>query len=248
MSDRAPDRGAGQRYLDIAADLVGRLAAAAWPQIDAAAALLTESLASGGTLHAFGSGHSHLLAEELFYRAGGLARVRPILFEGLMLHGDAPMSTTLERLPGLGAVLAEHHPMARGDVLLLASNSGANEVSCELAQLARTMGVWTIGITSLAHATSDAGRAPGRPRLHELVDLAIDNGGGVGDAAVRVDGLTPRVGPTSTVIGAAIVNALVAETVERLVARGVTPELFTSSNVAGGDGANAALLAGERRP
>jgi uncharacterized phosphosugar-binding protein len=247
MTRPVPAQGAGQRYLATAAELVTRLLAETWPRIDAAASLMTDSLAQGGTLHAFGSGHSHLLAEELFYRAGGLARVRPILFEGLMLHADAPLSTSLERLAGLGAVLAEHHPMARRDVLLLASNSGANEVSCELAQLARTMGVWTIGITSLHHATSAAGRAPGRPRLHELVDVAIDNGGIAGDAAISVEGVGARVGPTSTVVGAAIVNALVAETVERLVARGIAPELFTSSNVAGGDAANALALDALRR-
>jgi uncharacterized phosphosugar-binding protein len=233
---------AGLRYLAVAERLVARLAHEEWPRIDAAAALLTESLAADGVLHAFGSGHSHMFAEELFYRAGGLVRVRPILVEGLMLHASAPMSTAMERLSGLAAVIHADHPMAPGDVLLIASNSGGNAVSRELAQLAREGGVRTIGITSLRHATSDAVRGRGGPRLHELVDVAIDNGGEVGDAAIAVDGLASRVGPTSTVVGAAIVNALVAEVVERLVARGVVPEVFASSNVAGGDAVNQRYL------
>ncbi len=125
-----------------------------------------------------------------------------------------------------------------GDVLLIASNSGGNAVSTELARLARERGVHTIGITSLAHATSAQARSSGGPRLHQLVDIAIDNGGVLGDAAVAIDGLAPRVAPTSTVVGAAIVNALVAEVVERLVRQGIVPELYTSSNVTGGDAAN----------
>lgn len=237
-----PPRSAGHRYLDTLQGLLDRLEGETWPAIDAAAALVTEALATGHDLHAFGSGHSHMLAEELFYRAGGLVRVRPILFEGLMLHASAPLSTALERLPGLAAALHDDHPMQAGDVLLIASNSGGNAVTVELARLARAEGVGVIAITSLHHATSTESRTPGTPRLHEVADVVIDNGGVVGDASVAVAGLASRVAPTSTVLGAAIVNTLVAEVAERLVARGVVPDVFTSGNVAGGDAANGRLL------
>ena len=230
---------AGRRYLAIAGSLVERLATTEWPRIEAAATAMADALAAGHVLHAFGSGHSHMLAEEMFYRAGGLVRVRPILFDGLMLHASALLSTALERLPGLAAALVDDHPMEVGDVLVIASNSGSNAVTVDLARLARAAGVWVIAITSLGHATSPQARAKGGPRLHEIADLVIDNGGVVGDAAVQIEGLATRVAPTSTVVGAAIVEALVAEVVERLVARGIVPEVYASSNVAGGDAANA---------
>lgn len=233
---------AGRRYLRIAGDLVARLAAEEWPRIDAAATLICDALAAGRTLHAFGSGHSHMLAEELYYRAGGLVRVKPILFEGLMLHASAPLSTTLERLPGLAAAILADHPMSPGDALIICSNSGGNAVTRELAGLAREAGIRTVAITSLRHATSAAARDQGGPRLHQLVEVAIDNGGVTGDAAVEIEGLATRVAPTSTVAGAAILNALVAEAAERLVRRGVAPEVFSSSNVAGGDAHNQQLL------
>jgi uncharacterized phosphosugar-binding protein len=229
---------AGQRYLAIASDLVTRLGTDEWPRIDQAAALITDAIASGGHLHAFGSGHSHMLAEELYYRAGGLVGVRPMLFEGLMLHASARLSTALERMPGLAAALLDDHPAQPGDVLLIASNSGGNAVTTELAGLARARGIRTICLTSLRHATSDETRARVGPRLHEIVDVAIDNGGEVGDAAVDVPGVPTRVGPTSTVVGAAILNALVAEVVERLIQRGVVPPVYASSNLEGGDEAN----------
>jgi uncharacterized phosphosugar-binding protein len=233
---------AGRRYLAEAGRLVDRLAAAEWPNLDAAATLVADALARGGEIHAFGTGHSHMLAEELFYRAGGFVRVRPILFEGLMLHADAELSTTLERLPGLAAAIVEQHPMAAGDVLIIASNSGGNAVVSELAALARAHGVSVIAIVSRAHATSTAARAHGRANLREIADVVIDNGGAAGDAAVAVDGLERRVGPTSTVVGAAALNAIVAEAAERLVTRGIQPDVFLSSNLEGGDAANERLL------
>jgi uncharacterized phosphosugar-binding protein len=242
MTDTITTATAGRRYLAEAARLLDRLAAQEWPALDAAAQLVADALAGGGDLHACGTGHSHMLAEELFYRAGGLVRVRPILFEGLMLHADAELSTSLERLPGLAAAILEQHPIEPGDVLVVASNSGGNAVVGELAALARARGVPVIAILSRTHATSAAARTAGGTNLRNHADVVIDNGGATGDAAVAIDGFGQRVGPTSTVVGAAALNAIVAEAVERLVARGVQPEVFLSSNVDGGDEVNARLL------
>ena len=210
-----------------------------WPRIEAAATVIAEALAAGRAIHAFGSGHSHMLAEEMFYRAGGLVRVRPILFEGLMLHASAPLSTALERLPGLAAALLDDHPMARRRRAASSPPTpAATPWPWTLRVWPRAAGVHTIALTSLGHATSSEARDQGAPRLHEVAELVIDNGGVVGDAAVDIAGLPGRVAPTSTVVGAAIIEALVAEVVERLVARGIVPEVYASSNVAGGDAVN----------
>lgn len=233
-----PKVSAGRRYLRTAIDLIARLQLGEWPQLERAAALVADALAAGGTVHTFGSGHSHMLAEEAFYRAGGLVHVRPILFEGLMLHTSAPLSTLLERLPGLATALLDDHSVTHGDALIIASNSGSNAVITEMAVRARERGLRTIAITSLGHAKSEASREQAGRRLHELVDVAIDNGGVVGDAAIDVESVPMRVAPTSTVVGAAIVNAIVAEAVERLARRGIVADVLTSSNVAGGDAQN----------
>jgi uncharacterized phosphosugar-binding protein len=233
---------AGQRYLRHLSGLLERLEREQWPHIRSAATIIAETMAAGRTLHAFGSGHSHMLTEELFYRAGGFVRVRPILFEGLMLHASAPLSTSLERVPGLASAILDDHVVEAGDAMLIASNSGSNAVVTEMAREARRRGLRVMAITSLEHATSDAARQGSGPRLHELVDVAIDNGGMVGDAAIELEGLPSRVAPTSTVVGAAIANALVAEVCELLLAMGIVPEVFTSANVLGGDDANAEHL------
>jgi len=232
----------GLRYLGVAGRLIERLVTDEWPNIRAAAELVAEALEGGRPVHVFGTGHSHMLAEELFYRAGGLVRVSPILFEGLMLHASAPLSTSLERLPGLAEALLLDHPVEQGDVLIIASNSGSNAVTSELAQRARGTGARVIALTSLTHATSAAARPTQLPRLHELADVVIDNGGCVGDAAIDIAGFGQKVAPTSTVVGAAILNAMVAEAVGLLVHRGVTPDVYASSNTQGGDDVNARFV------
>ena len=231
-------RSSGLAYLGLVADLVERLGRDEWPALRRAAELIADALAGGRTIHAFGTGHSHMLAEELYYRAGGLVRVRPILFEGLMLHASAPLSTSLERLPEIADALFVDQGVVAGDVLIVASNSGSNAVASRLVQRTQEVGARVVAVTSLRHATSADARSNDLPRLHELADVVIDNGGVVGDAAIDVTGFDRRVGPTSTVVGAAILNAIVAEAVELLVARGISPDVYASSNTEGGDAAN----------
>src|SRR5204863_716460 len=101
--------------------------------INQSAEWLGEALANDHWLYAFGTGHSHMLAEEIFYRAGGLARAAPILDDRLMLHQQAIEATLLERREGYSADLLKFYPVERGDILIVASNSGRNPVPIELA-------------------------------------------------------------------------------------------------------------------
>jgi uncharacterized phosphosugar-binding protein len=66
-------------------------------KIEQAAEWIADSLANEGFIYTSGTGHSHIFAEEIFYRAGGFARVVAILDEALMLHKDASFSTEVER-------------------------------------------------------------------------------------------------------------------------------------------------------
>jgi uncharacterized phosphosugar-binding protein len=231
----------GIAYLELVGHMLDRVRDEQSPRIREAAELVADALGGDHVLHTFGTGHSHLLAEELFHRAGGLVRVRPILFAGLMLHESPALSTALERMPEVADALLAAHPVERGDVLIVASNSGGNAVAARLVQRVQPLGVRVIAVTSLRHATSSGARSHDLPRLHELADVVLDNGGILGDAAVDIRGFDRKVAATSTVLGAAILNAVVAEAVQLLVERGTPPEVYTSANVAGGDEANARL-------
>ena len=229
---------AAGRYLDAAISVLGQVRDGELAALDAAADRLAGTIAGGGLVHVFGTGHSHLLAEEVFYRAGGLAAIDPILVPSLMLHESAIRSTELERTSGLADELLADAHVASGDTLVVASNSGGNAVTDELAERCRSAGASIVAIVSRRHAATKPAA-----RLAQLADVVIDNHGVVGDAAIAVDGVEPRVGPTSTVAGAAIVQALVAATAQRLVARGVDPGVLRSANTPGGDAHNDRILA-----
>jgi uncharacterized phosphosugar-binding protein len=198
--------------------------------IRVAAAVVADALAAGQTFWVFGTGHSHALAEELYGRAGGLADVRAILEPGLMLHEGLQKSSLLERLPGLADVLLETNPLASGDVVLIASNSGRNAVPVEFALGARERGVKVIALTSIAHSTAVTSRAPSGLRLFETADVVIDNCGVPGDALITVPGIPEPTGATSTLVGALLLQALTVEVVNRLTSQGHTPNILRSLN------------------
>jgi len=209
--------------------------------IELAAAWLGDALANERWLYAFGTGHSHMLAEEIFYRAGGLARAVPILDELLMLHKEAIEATFLERREGYSADLLKFYPVQRGDVLIVASNSGRNAVPIELAIAGREREMKVVVITNLEHTRAWPSRHSSGKRLVEVGDLVIDNCGVHGDACLELPGMSGPVGPTSSITGAFIVNAIIVQGIENALARGVAPEIYISSN-SNGDDHNEKLL------
>ncbi len=211
--------------------------------IEAAAAAFARTLENGHEIFLFGTGHSHMLAEELFYRAGGLVNIRPVLETALMLHESASKSTEMERLPGYADILFESYGMAPGDLIVIISNSGRNGVCVDLALLAKKAGMTVIALTNLRHSNASVSRHPSGKKLYELADIVLDNCGCVGDAVVYFEALGRNASATSTVTGAAVLNAVTAGCIEQMLAHGFTPEVFCSSNVDGGDEINAALIA-----
>lgn len=214
--------------------------------INAAATAIADTIVADGLVRIFGTGHSHIIAEEMFYRAGGLAAVDPILIEGLLLHAGAELSTTLERTAGLGSVIFEQLGARPEDTLIVVTNSGSNVIARELVERARGLGMVTIALVSAAAASSAASRVTGATRADQLADIVLDNRGMPGDAVLEVEGVDVAMGPTSTVMGAAIVNIVAMTAASIAASRGVQPAVFTSSNVAGGEERNRAALAAYR--
>ena len=228
-------------YLDAVTAQLRQIADTQMPAIERAAEWFAAALLAERWIYLFGTGHSHMLAEELFYRAGGLARIVPMLYPPLMLHQSASDSTRVERNPETVARLLEIYPLAAGDVLLVASNSGRNVVPVELAMRVRDRGVKTIALVNREHGAAFPSRHPSGKRLAESVDLCIDNRGVAGDACVDLDVPGPgsdcprRIGAASTVTGAAILQMIACGAVEIAVRNGWNPELFASSNAGGHD-------------
>jgi len=192
---------------------------------------IAEALLNGGIVHVFGTGHSHLIAEEVFCRSGGLAALNAMLEPSLMLHAGAFKTFALERMESYAEPLLKHYRLRQGDVLIVVSNSGITALPIELAIRAKEQGVWTIAITSVAYSKAlESSHSSGR-RLYEVVDLAIDNHGVIGDAIVELPGLEAPVGPTSTIVGAAIAHSLLIEAYKLILHEGVKPPVFLSSHL-----------------
>ena len=194
---------------------------------------VAEAIAGGGLVRVFGTGHSRLMAEEIFFRAGGLAPVDAVLEDGVSGYHDVSKSELTERLEGYGELIVAHRRMAPPDVLVVISQSGRNAVPIDVALAARNRGVRTIAITSRAHSAAQPSRHSSGKHLADVADLVIDNGAPAGDCAVTLDDGTP-VGPLSGVLGAATMQTLVVGAAERLRAEGHEVPVFRSGNVDGG--------------
>lgn len=189
----------------------------------------------------FGTGHSHMMAEEGFYRAGGLANVVPIFMSSLMLHGSPTLSGRLERTPGLAAPLLDDWKPQAGELIFIYSNSGVNQLPVEMALEAKARGMRVVSVSARKYANVAPLSVIGK-RLYEVSDYAIDNGGQPGDALLAIEGMPWRAGASSTVINALIWNALVCQTVANLTGKMDQLPLIASLNLPGAAEHNEAIF------
>jgi uncharacterized phosphosugar-binding protein len=229
------------RFYAITLGQLEKLRATQWNAISQAGEWVGTALAKDHWLYAFGTGHSHLLAEEIFFRAGGLARGVPMLDNKTMLHENAIEATLQERVSGYAAEVISRYPIEAGDVLIVASNSGRNAVPIEMVLEAQRRGLKVVAITNLEHSNQWPSRHVSGKRLADVADLVIDNCGISGDACVDLAGLPSLVGSTSTITGAMIINLIIVRAMETALSLGVVPEIYISSN-SNGDDHNEKLL------
>lgn len=221
--------------------LLDDVAASQADAIDQAVTAVVRAVKAGGIIYLFGTGHSHMLAEEGHYRAGGFAPVTPILVTNLMIHESATASSRYERLPGLAPIIFSRYNPTEKDVLFIFSNSGVNAVPVEMALTAQRAGVTVIGVLSRQYC-SQAPLSPVGKRLYEVVDVIIDNQTPPGDALVEIGQSGLRSGAASSIVGAFLLNAILTEAVCRLSAEGEDPPVYISSNMPGAAEHNASLL------
>jgi uncharacterized phosphosugar-binding protein len=231
-----------KKYLAAVRELLERIAEEEAEPIGRAAELVAQAVQAGGVLHVVGAGHSAMVGEELFYRAGGLAAISPLLDSDITVSRGAERSTALERVEGYARALLSHAGIQPEDAVLVVSTSGVNTFPVEAALYAREVGASTIGITSVTYSTGLPPRNPYGKRLLEVVKVVIDNKAPPGDAVIPLEGQGAAVAPVSTLTGCFIANAVVALAAERLAGGGTTPPIWLSSHLPGADRHNAELL------
>ncbi|MGV9882407.1 SIS domain-containing protein [Streptomyces sp. NPDC003006] len=235
MSSKSESKLAGQ-YFDAAIDLLQRVRDEESGNIAEAGTLLADAVASGGRLFAFGAGHSSLAAQDVVYRAGGLALMNLLAVPGVVGVDVMPatLGSALERVDGLAGAVLDSSPARPGDVLVIISLSGRNSLPVEMAMNARALGLKVVGVTSVAYATETRSRHVSGSFLRDHCDVVIDSKIAVGDAELSLDGVDAPFGPASSVVTNALMQAVTATAVEQLAERGIQPPLLRSGNVDGG--------------
>lgn len=231
-----------EKYIAEIKKLIERVERTQMENIQRAAELVADAISRDRLIYVFGAGHSHLLANEVFARAGGLISMQAMLDPGLGFMAGAERQGGFERLPGYARIVIQDYDIRANDVIIVISNSGRNPAPVQMALEAKQRGATVIALTSLPHSTNVSSADPSGKRLFEIADLALDNGCPPGDALVRLEGLPPPVGPSTGVIGALILHAIVVQAAQNLLNRGIMPLVAFSGNLEGAQEYNDQIL------
>jgi len=215
------------RYFADATALLTRARAQNSPVLGQLGPIIGASVAQGGILHVFGSGHSDVIAREIIGRAGGLVCVSGLI---------DPTGGFIENLVGYGAKLAERydraHGLLPGETIIVISNSGKNSAPIEVALYAKQKGLNVVGLCCVEMSKTIPTVHPSGKKLHEIADHVLDNLGLPGDAITDLGG-GMMAGPTSTLVGATLLNLLMLEVMDWLVTHGHQPPVLRSQNLPG---------------
>ncbi|GGR91073.1 UPF0309 protein [Streptomyces humidus] len=238
------DRKLAAQFFDAAVALLQRVRNEEAEAVDAAGTLLADTVAAGGRLFAFGAGHSSLAAQDVVYRAGGLALMNLLAVPGVVGVDVVPatLGSALERVDGLASAVLDTSPLRAGDALVVVSLSGRNALPVEMALHARSLGVQVIGVTSVAYATRTTSRHATGTFLKDHCDVVLDSKIAVGDAELTLDTVPAPFAPASTVVTSALLQAVMATAAGALAERGIEPPLLRSGNVDGGHDWNGRIM------
>lgn len=200
-------------------------------QIKKASLWIADTLDQDRLIHTFGTGHSNMIALELFVRAGGLANVNAMLDSLGMTAEGARRSADIERVEGLAQIIWNQHQIEKGDVMIIISNSGRNAIPIEMALIAKKANIPVLAITSMEQTQKYPSRHSSGLKLYEIADLVVDNGVPSGDGLMNIDG--NLVGAISSLAGIFTVNLIATEGMKIAAERGIKLPVYYSQNIDG---------------
>ncbi len=238
---------AAEQYFDKTLDLLKELREKELAAIQAGAEICASSIAQGGLVFLFGSGHSRMMCEEMTPRQGCFQGFVALVELALSNHAAivganglrAPLY--LEKYEGYAEEILKGFHFGPHDAFIVISTSGIRPVAVEMAAGAQKRGLPVIAIVSRQHSDQSKPAHSSGKKLVDFADVVIDNHCPTGDCVVELPGFEWRTGPASTVTGAAIINMLRCEVAERLAERGIKPELLPSHQLIGNASAEAQL-------
>lgn len=231
-------------YIDKIIEMLQRIKEEEAESLKQAAVLLADAVENGQRIFAWGCTHSSTTMQDIFARAGGLMLINAIFAPGLEALQLKPitMASAMERLAGYAEIVLDGQPIQPGDVLISVSVSGRNAMAIEMAKGAKERGLHVIAVTSRTYSDSVDSRHPSGKKMYEYADVVLDNKAVKGDALLEAEGAPQRFCPGSGTTAPALMQSMVAATVEELISRGIEPPLFLAANVEGGDEYNARMF------
>ena len=235
-------------YIDNAFANVRQVAEAQGENIHKAAELMADAIAADKLINVYaGGGHTTLAMGEMFFRAGGLANINPLMETALSVFNQSLKYLELERTVNFGASIIKYYGIEKDDIVIIFHNIGINPATIDAAMEIKTRGGKIIAVASSYWQNEMPKdhfiRHPSGKNLFDFADVKIDDYNPVGDAIVKLPGLETPIAPVSNVVDFTIAHLLEIETVRLCLERGITPPVWSSANEPGGDERNAALLA-----
>ncbi|MFP4323609.1 MAG: sugar isomerase domain-containing protein [Anaerolineales bacterium] len=228
-------------YLSAVQGVLAKIQATEAENIAHAAEIFAQTIAGGGLVHMFGTGHSRMFVEEMYPRHGSFPGFHPIVELSLTFHNPVVgangqrQAMFIEHVEGLAATILRNFVIQPPDSFLIYSNSGVNEVVVEMGLEAKARNLPLVVVISKAHSAASTAKHTSGKKLEDIADVVIDNGTPAGDALVTIDGLADPIGPGSTVGAATVTNAIKSGVAERLQALGKLPPVLTSSVLIGAE-------------
>lgn len=234
-------------YFNAVVDALKQVEQTQGENLKAAAVLMADAIERDRLIHVYaGGGHTTLCMGEMFFRAGGLACINPMMETGLSVFNQALKYLELERTVNYGAAIVKYFNLQKDDVLIIFHNIGINPATIDAAMQAKEDGAKIIAVSS-SHWQNESPedspiRHPSKKNLFDLADVCIDDLNPVGDAVTHVEGVREAMAPTSNIVDFYIAHRLELETAAECVRRGIEVPVWHSANAEGGDAANKAYL------
>lgn len=225
------------RYFSRMENVLSQIRSTQMENLRRAGSAMAGSIAGGGRVYIFGSGHSVIPVMDIFPRYGSFVGFYPLYDPRLMWNnvigpGGARELLWLERREGYARNFLQSYALEPRDCMLVFSHGGLNAAPIEVALEAREKGLTVITVSSHENARASQAKHSSGKKLSDTAHIAIDNCVPPEDSLVDV-GQIEKVAAGSTVAAVTIAMALVAETAACLAAKGKVPPTFVSPNVPG---------------
>jgi len=203
--------------------------------IDKAAKICADTSKKGGLIYAYGCGHSHLVADDGFWRAAMPANYVALLEASASGNQETTKSYLIENTYDVGKAIVDYHRITPNDCLIVISNSGNNIAPVDAALRAKEKGIPVIAICSVDYANQLTTKHKCGKKLKDIADVVLDNCCMYGDAVVPIEGFLMKVGACSTIPQIYLQTAMLCQMAEILVQEGFTPDFYYNGHLCNED-------------